>query len=183
MKISLLGKIPKGDEAREGFVEWYREYVDKISEKVPEAEFLHGDFIKDTEGSERVVGHDLWLIKHADIVVVDARDKIGAGTAQEMVIAKHFKKPLISVIPQDTHHRKSNIVFDGTNIEDWVHPFLDVSSDYIAESIDDAAAWIKKFSCGEITQQIKDVSAFEKSIDTFETELSDVVDKYRKQGW
>ncbi len=183
MKIALLGKIPKGDKAREDFVEWYQEYADAISEMIPKAVFLHGDLIRDTEGSEKVVGNDLWIIKNADLVVVDARQKIGAGTAQEMVMAKYFKKPLVSVIPRDTHHRRSNVVFDGVNIEDWIHPFLDVSSDYVAESIDDAATWVKDFSSGKINQEVKDISVFEQAVKTFETRLSDVVDQYRKKGW
>lgn len=183
MKITLLGKIPKGDTAREGFVEWYQEYAREIAAQVPEAVFLHGDLIRDKEGSMKVVGHDLWLVQHADIVVVDAQAKIGAGTAQEMVMAKYFKKPLIAVIPKDTHHRRSNVIFDGVNIEDWVHPFLDVSADYVAESIEDAAAWIRQYVDGAINQEIKDITVFTIAIDEFTSELPEVAKKYQEKGW
>lgn len=183
MKIALLGKIPKGDEARKNFVEWYKEYEEKIRTLLPNAQFLHGDLIKDKEGSMRVVGHDLWLIKHADVVVVDARSKIGAGTAQEIVLAKYFKKPLACVIPKNTHHRRTNVVFDGVMIEDWIHPFLDVSSDYVATSVEDVALWLK--SLGDNPEKIttKGISVFDEAICSFERELPSILQKYKDAGW
>ena len=90
VKIALLGSIPKGDEARENFVDWKTEYTQAINSAISGAIFLNGDLISDSVGSELVVGHDLWMIKHADIIVVNAPAKIGAGTAQEMVLAKYF---------------------------------------------------------------------------------------------
>lgn len=143
LKIALLGSLPKGDEARKDFTDWKIEYVEKISVAIPEAIFLHGDLISDSEGSEIVVGHDLWLIKRSDIVIVNAPSKIGAGTAQEMVLAKQFGKPVISVVPSKTHHRKTNVTFHGKTMDEWIHPFLDLSSDVVVENIEEAIIWIK----------------------------------------
>ncbi|MEX2008126.1 MAG: hypothetical protein WD850_01385 [Candidatus Spechtbacterales bacterium] len=183
MKIVLLGKLPKGDEARQSFVDWKKEFVDAIEAALPNASLLNGDLIRDDVGSELVVGHDLWMVKNADVVVVDAREKIGAGTAQEMVMAKYFKKPIVAVIPPDTPHRRSNLAFDGTVVEDWVHPFLEVSSDYVADDIEDAVVYLKKFSQGEIESEVKDISVFDNTIAMFEEELPRVLKKYRAQGW
>lgn len=169
MKIALLGSIPKGDEIRSGWTDWKKEYVQTIKRIVPQATFVDGDAISDNAGPVLVVGHDLAMIKHADICVVDARSKIGAGTAQEIVIAKHLKKPVVSVIPKDTHHRKSNVTFHGVTLEDWVHPFLVISSDYVANSIEDAAEWIVRFSKSEKdTLPVKDLLVFEKAIEAYE---------------
>jgi hypothetical protein len=168
MKIALLGSIPKGDDARSGWVDWKDEYKRAIQKVSPQVEFLDGDAISDNAGPQLVVGHDLAMIQEADICVVDAKSKIGAGTAQEMVIAKHMKKPVVSVIPQDTHHRKNNVTFHGVIMEDWVHPFLYVSSDYVAESVHDAARWIAEYiQTNEAHRKIKDFSVFEEAIEQY----------------
>lgn len=170
MKIALLGSIPKGDDIRSGWIDWKEEYKQEIQRALPQAEFVDGDAISDNAGPQMVVGHDLDMIQKADICVVDAKSKIGAGTAQEMVIAKHFRKPLVTVIPKDTHHRKSNVTFHGVTIKDWIHPFLFVSSDYVAESIADAAHWIATYSSAdEAERNIKDFSIFEKVIEQYES--------------
>jgi len=167
MKIVLLGSLPKGDKVRAGWVDWKPEYVEKIAASLPDVEILHGDAISDNVGAELVVGHDLALVKEADLVIVDARSKIGAGTAQEMVIAKYFRKPVVAVIPRDTHHRRSNVVFDGQIVEDWIHPFLKVSSDYVADSVDDAVEWADQFFKNPVGFEIRDLSVFERTIAEF----------------
>ncbi len=181
LKIALLGSIPKGDEARKNWTDWKTEYVEKISLAIPEAQFLHGDLISDNVGPELVVGHDLWLIKNADIVIVHAVSKIGAGTAQEMVLAKSFGKPLISIVPKDTHHRRSNVVFHNVTIEDWIHPFIAEASDYVAENIETGIAWIQDYLTHP--KEIKNLAVFDEAISTFEKNLPEVLTSYRNQGW
>jgi hypothetical protein len=183
MKIILLGSLPKGDEVRKNWVDWKTEYIEKISKKIPDANFLHGDLISDKEGAEVVVGHDLYLIKHADIAIVHATSKIGAGTAQEILMAKQFKKPVVAIIPKDSHHRKSNVVFHGTLIEDFINPFLFTSTDYVAESIEDAIQWIKKYLKNPKAIAIKDFSVMEDCIETFSEKFPELVKKYKNQGW
>jgi GTP:adenosylcobinamide-phosphate guanylyltransferase len=181
MKIMLLGSLPKGDEARKSFVDWKKEYIEKLTSSIPGAKIIHGDKISDSVGPELVVGHDLWLLKGADILIVNAKSKVGAGTAQEMVLAKYFKKPVISVIPKDSHHRRSNVVFDGENVEEWIHPFLFVSSDLIVENIDEAIPWINYYMKNPSKAKIKDISVFDKAIGKFEKELKEIVGKYKKE--
>lgn len=181
LKITLLGSIPKGDEERKTWADWKTEYVKKITQAIPEAQFLHGDLISDKMGADMVVGHDLWLIKNADIVIAHAPSKIGAGTAQEMVLAKSFQKPLISIVPKNTHHRRTNVTFQGVITEDWIHPFLSVASDFIAEDIKESIAWMQEFL--ENPKPIKDLSVFDEKISSFEKELPDIVKSYREQGW
>lgn len=178
----LLGSLPKGDHARTTFHDWKHEYMEKISQAIPESRFIHGDLVTDSIGLEMVVGHDLWLVKHSDIMIVHATSKIGAGTAQEMVMAKHFKKPVISVIPKDTHHRRSHVPFGGIIMEDWIHPFLYVSSDAVVENIDQAISWIRDYQQGK-TAPVKDFSVFDDTVSQFENGLGDIVQEYKKQGW
>lgn len=183
MKVVLLGSIPKGDKVRKNWVDWKTEYVEKISNAIPDANFLHGDLINDKEGPEVVVGHDLYLIKNADIAVVHATSKIGAGTAQEILMAKQFKIPVIAVIPKDSHHRQSNIVFEGTLIKDFINPFLFISTDYVAENIDDAIKWMKKYAKNPHSVKIKELSIMEDCVKIFENKSLQVVQKYKKLGW
>lgn len=183
MKIVLLGSIPKGDEIRKNWIDWKTEYIEKLSKEIPNANFLHGDLISDKEGATAVVGHDLYLIKHSDIAIVHATSKIGAGTAQEILIAKQFKKPVIAVIPKDTHHRKSNVVFHGTLIEDFINPFLSVSTDYVAEDIDDAIKWLKNYAVNSQSIKIKDFSVMENCITAFTEQFPELTKKYKNQGW
>jgi hypothetical protein len=173
MKVVLLGSLPKGDDVRKNWIDWKTNYIEVIQAQVIDVEFLHGDSISDNAGAEMVVGHDLAQIKRADICIVDAQAKIGAGTAQEIVMAKQFKKPVIIVIPKNTHYRKSNLVFHGVKMKEWTHPFLKVSADYIAESIEDVATWIKNYEITPQKYSIKDISVFEKAIELFESSQQD----------
>jgi len=182
IKFALLGSIPKGDEERKNWLDWKSEYIGKISQVIPEAKFLHGDLISDNVGPELVVGHDLWLIKNSDIIIVHAVSKIGAGTAQEMVLAKYFHKPLVSIVPKGTHHRRNNIIFHGVIIEDWIHPFIYVSSDYVAENIEQGILWVKEFLKNP-KQKIKNTSVFNDAISLFENKLPDIIKSYRSEGW
>lgn len=169
MEIALLGSIPKGDIVRTEWTDWKEEYKRAILKILPKAQFLDGDSISDSAGPEMVVGHDLAMVKRADFCIVDARSKIGAGTAQEIVIAKYLKKPVVIVIPKDTHHRKTNVAFDGVTLEDWIHPFLLVSTDYVADSVEDAAQWIARFVHTDgNAQSVKNFSIFESVIDLYE---------------
>lgn len=94
------------------------------------------------------------------MVIVNAEEKLGVGTAQELVIAKYFKKPVISVLPKDTHHRRSKVVFHGRLVEDWIHPFIFAFSDFIVESVDKIET-IKDKIC---SSKIKDISVIDEAI-------------------
>lgn len=182
VKIMLLGSIPKGDHVRKNWTDWKNDYIKKIKQAIPSAVILNGDLISDNKGPELVVGHDLWLVKHADISIADARSKVGAGTAQEVFFAKLHKKPVISIIPKESHNRKSNIVFHGVTMDEWIHPFLLVSSDYIADTIEDAIAWINNHYVKKKIA-VKSIFVFEDMIKKFESEMPEVVSEYKERGW
>lgn len=169
MKIFLAGKIPKGKDANA------TDFVESI---VPHIRLKNIEFIKgekrDLDESDffLVFGWDCKHIKNSDIVIVDAREKIGAGTAQEMLIAKYFGKPIITILPKDTHHRKSNLEFNGKVITDWIHPFIYSTSDIIVESEKEIESAIKKVVNGNV--KIKDISIIEDSIDYANKKLNKV---------
>ena len=166
LKIYLVGSIPKGDDDRKNWKDWKVEYKEKLSQ-ISDVKFTDGDAWRDETKSLQLVGHDAYLIKTADIVIVNSEKKLGAGTAQEMVIAKYFSRPIISIIPKNTPHRKLNIVFDGTKIDDWIHPFVLTFSDLVVENIDDCIEWIKEFNKNPESKKIKDITIIDKAINSY----------------
>jgi len=165
-KICLIGSIPKGDNIRKDWKDWKVEYKEKLSQ-ISDVEFTDGDVWRDETKPFQLVGHDAYVIKTSDFIIVNAEKKLGAGTAQEIVIAKYFSKPVISILPKDTHHRRSNIVFDGTKIDDWVHPFVVTFSDLVIEKIDDCIQWIENFNKNSKSKDIKSITIIDQAIDSY----------------
>lgn len=135
MKIYLAGSVPKGAEEEKQFVNWRVDYK-KILEQFLDAEFIFPG-VGDMDESDYllIVGKDSRSIKYCDLVIVNAEEKLGVGTAHEMVIAKYFKKPVVVVLPKDSYHRKANLTFQGKyHVADWVHPFIHTFCDFIVES-------------------------------------------------
>jgi hypothetical protein len=133
-KIYLAGKVPKGAEIGTA-KDWRQEYIDQLS-KNGSFEFLSPeDPLLDESQPLIVFGHDCYLVRECDILVVDATSKLGVGSAQEMVIAKYFGKYVYTVLPPDTHHRRSNLQMHDFVVEDWIHPFVFSFSDRIFDDV------------------------------------------------
>ncbi|SRR5258708_6605741 len=138
MKIYLAGSVPKGEKAEKDYVNWRLQYQAVLGKVFPSATFIDpADASKDEGDSLAVVGQDTGNIKAADLIVVNGETKMGAGTSMELVIAKYFKKPVITILPKGSHHRRSNTVFHGKKIKDWIHPFIAVFSDLIVQKVED----------------------------------------------
>jgi hypothetical protein len=139
MKIYLAGNVPKGDKELESYVNWRKHYAAIISRHL-KAEFI--DPYERCEGVREddpisVFGADCRHIKESDLIIINAENQLGVGTSQELVIAKYFQKPVITILPKGSFHRKINALFDGEIIEDWIHPFIYAFSDVILERIED----------------------------------------------
>jgi len=165
-KICLLGSIPKGDNERKSWTDWKIQYKDVLS-SIEDVEFVDGDTWKDETKPFLLFGHDANLIKISDIMIVNCDNKIGAGTAQEMLIAKYFSKPVISVLPKNTHHRRSDIVFDDVLIDDWIHPFLFNTSDLVVDKIEDSVDWIKEYTSNPKSKKIKNINIIDDAIEAY----------------
>lgn len=165
--IYLAGSLPKGDKEADGYVNWRIKYQEELAKIFNGAKFIDPFRPEKDENDPKVVfGEDCMHIKEADLVVVRADEKLGAGTSMEFVIAKYFKKPVITVIPKDTHHRRSNIHFAGVLVEDWIHPFVFAMSDYIVETIGEVAGIKEKVLSGSA----KDMTYVDESIEYAKTQ-------------
>ena len=84
----------------------------------------------------------------------------------EMVIAKYFRKPVVTVLPKNTHHRRANLTFQGKYfVEDWIHPFIHTFSGFVVESVEDIA----NIKDNILTAEIKDITIVDKAIGHRET--------------
>lgn len=169
-KIFLAGSIPKGDDARKQWNDWKTEYK-KILSRFNNVEFSDGDAWKDDTKPFLLFGHAVNLVKTSDIIIVNAEKKvgngIGVGTAQEIMVAKYFSRPVIIVLPKNTHHRRSNIVFNDTLIADWISPFLLSMSDLVVETIRDSLPWIKEYMENKKSKKIKNISIIDDAITAY----------------
>ena len=138
--IYLAGSVPKGDNEAVSFEDWREKYkqilrnMDKSVSVINPYErgdnFNEGDFMA-------VFGSDCRDIKRSNLILVNAEERLGAGTAQELVIAKYLNKTVVTILPKGTHHRRSKTYFRGRLIDDWIHPFIYAFSDIIIESLSD----------------------------------------------
>lgn len=137
IKIYLAGRIPIGNEPGVDSL-WRKKYINRLKELIPKAVFLDPAYrdIDETD-SKAIFGHDLFLIKQVDLVLVNAEISVGLGTAQEMIIAKYFQKPIITVSPRGSYYSPVATKINGKKVKKWHHPFLAAVSDWIIDDIKD----------------------------------------------
>jgi hypothetical protein len=135
MKIYLAGSVPKSPDEEKNFDNWRLRYASEIG-KFFEAEFID-PYIRDLDEADFlcITGNDCEHIKNCDFIVVNSEHSMGVGTAQEMVIAKYFNKPVVTILPKNTKHRICNATINKKCVEDWIHPFVFTFSDFIIEDI------------------------------------------------
>lgn len=168
MKIYLAGKIPKGDEIGK-VPDWRADYA-KILNDISGVEILSPeDDPLDESQSLLVFGHDCYFVKLADVIIVNASAKLGVGTSQEMLIAKYFQKPVISILPKDTHHRRTNLQMPAAVVPDWIHPFIFSTSDLVVENISEALPWLKSYEANPKSQNIKNLGIIDEAVEKYLT--------------
>lgn len=163
MKISvyLAGKIPKGKE-NEDFADWRKDFRDLMEEKRKAFPRISGVVYLDphtldagTIPIEDFFGRDVHMIAISGAVLVDARNKIGAGVAQEILIVKYYGKPVVSVVPRDSHYHRRTLVHNRE--VEYTHPFIFSTSDVVVEDFEQAADWLLKHFSGGRKARIKGI--------------------------
>lgn len=168
MKVYLAGSVKKGDKDNRPILSWRETYKEKLK-SLKGLEFLDPSFMsKYADNPLFVFGGDCSMIKNSDLVLVCGENKLGIGTSQEILVAKYFKKPVISIVPKKSHHRRYNLSFRGKIIKEWIHPFIFSSSDLIVENVDDAIPWIQEYIQNPNSKKIKNITVIDKGIENFE---------------
>jgi hypothetical protein len=162
--IYLAGKIPKGNESSD-FSNWILEFREVIEDRMkdfPEVSGIvyldpHTLSVNKLDSIEDFFGRDVHMISMSDAVIVNGTIKVGAGTAQEIMIAKYYGKPVITVIPKNSHYWR-NIIVDGSTVEvEYKHPFLFQTSDVVVEDFQQAAVWLLGYFSNDIKPEIKKI--------------------------
>ena len=55
------------------------------------------------EYEKEAMNHDLYWVKHSDIIIVNFNSLSSIGTAQELMLAYTLDKPIIGMIPKDKY--------------------------------------------------------------------------------
>jgi hypothetical protein len=95
---------------------------------IPDASTDSKTPVSDTDKTAAQFGRDLYQIYVSSAVIVDARERRGIGVGVELAAATTLGIPVISVLPPDSHYRRSNVHYRGTTIADYIHPHLAVLS-------------------------------------------------------
>jgi hypothetical protein len=93
-----------------------------------------------------IFGHACALIKDSDMVLAYLSDDISVGGSQEMLIAKYYRKPLISLAPREGKFNKTIKVVKNERYREYLHPFVAVPSDSVVATLDEAAAVMAQFA-------------------------------------
>ena len=112
-----------------------------------------------------VFGRDHYQVSVADFVVIDARQRRGIGVGIEMLSAKWFTKPVISIVPRNSHYRREELQWQETTIKNYIHPHLLGLSDAVVSNFAEAAQWIREFLANP--RPVKDMSVLTAAIDTY----------------
>lgn len=146
LHIYLSGSIKKGktDERKKSY--WTQSDI-KILKDILAAKYeltmmnpaVRSDDLSDAKST---FGRDLLQVHISDIVLVDARDKKGVGIGSEMTYAKTIGIPVLTIVPPESQYNRSDFEYLGQRIDNWIHPFIYGLSDYLFDSIEDAANFI-----------------------------------------
>lgn len=144
--IYLSGSIKKGHENSEETF-WTDEDMATIRKSLSEYEmaFLNPAFRTDNlTDNHSVFGRDMTQVFCSHAVFVDARDRRGLGVGAEMMWAKIYNIPVVTWSPQDSHYNKTRTTILDTQIDNFIHPFVQELSDKIVATLEEGALWIKK---------------------------------------
>jgi len=112
-------------------------------------------------------GRDCFMIKSADLVIVNLTDDISVGGSQEMLIAKFFGKPLIGIAPKGGKFFKEEKEILGKVYQNYKDPFVSTTCDVMVENIKEAAEFAKKFFSEE-SHSIKDIKILDEALKYYE---------------
>ena len=116
-------------------------------------------------------GRDMYQVKHADFVIVDARERRGIGIGVEILASRILKTPLIVVAPPNSHYRKDYVFYRGAEVTDYIHPHLAVLADVVVDDFQRAGKWMAAHKLP--SHSIKGSEALQTAIKAYEDMVLD----------
>lgn len=144
IKVFCSGSIKKGT-SKSDFLYW-SEIEERVLSKFARPyiiQFLSpADPLNNFDDLVAIFGRDMYQIGLSDFVVVDARQRRGLGVGIEMMYARRLGKPLLMVVPKNSHYRKDTLTLRSTKAINYIHPHF-VLADVIVNDFEEAGLWIK----------------------------------------
>lgn len=143
--VYCSGSIQKGvsDERKAYWTDREREAVARGA-KPAVVEFLNPDDpAKDLSDTMALFGRDMYQVKAADAVIVDARERRGIGIGIEMVASRIFGTLLVVVAPNDTYYKMSKLAYRGSTVSNYVHPHVAILADAVVDTFEAAGTWLR----------------------------------------
>ncbi len=172
IKLYVAGKVSPNSVF--GTHDWRDNFCQKLAElsglRIINLDPTKSDsnFHLDHNNPELIFGRDCFMIKSADLVIVNLTDDISVGGSQEMLIAKYYTKPLIGIAPQGGKFSKEEkIGFDHKIYKNWIDPFVATTCDIVAKDIEEAADFIQKFAA-QNNQVIKNIRLLDQSLEYYQ---------------
>lgn len=99
------------------------------------------------------VGHDMFCVQNSDLILVNAiKSKITMGTAQEIILAKYWNKPVIIITDEESGIKfPQRMSKNGVEMKNYIHPFAFNFSDTIVDDYEKAIDLIQDFLFGKKT--------------------------------
>jgi hypothetical protein len=168
MKIYVAGKVSPNSVF--GTSDWRDQFCQKLSEKSGckiinlDPTKTRGDLgLMDEKDSKLIVGRDCFMIKSADLVIVNLTDDISVGGSQEMLIAKYYNKPLVGIAPLGGKFRKKEKEMYGKVYQDYSDPFVTTTCDLVVEDLDELSGKLPSL----INGQAKEIDILDKAVEYY----------------
>lgn len=145
VKIYCSGSIIKGanDSNKLCWSDVERQEIRKSAEPCDITFLNPDDPVADLSDSEALFGRDMFQIEQCNTVVIDGRERRGIGIGVELLAAKHFRRPVIGIIPPNSYYRQSNVAYRGGFVDEYIHPHFATLLDTIVDDFSAAGLWIR----------------------------------------
>ncbi len=101
------------------------------------------DPAEDLDDTESLFGRDMYQVKVADAVIVDARERRGIGIGIEMLASRMLGTPLIVVAPDNSYYKMRRVSYRGSTVDNYVHPHLAILADAIVNTFEEAGRCLR----------------------------------------
>ena len=172
LKVYIAGKVDPNSSL--GRHDWRDHFCEELSQQSGysivnlDPTKSHDGFNLDENNAKLIVGRDCFMIKSADLVIVNLTDDISVGGSQEMLIAKHYRKPLVGIAPKGGKFNKPEKEILGKVYKDWIHPFVLIPCDRVVVDIDGVIKFIHEYFPEQ--NKVKDLSILDDAQTYYERE-------------
>lgn len=171
LKVYIAGKVSKNSVF--GTHDWRDGFCVELSKQLG-VDVVNFDptkssksFDLDQNNSSLVVGRNSFMMKRADLIIVNLTDDISVGGSQEMLIAKYLQKPLIGLAPRGGKFNREEKEFFGRVFTNYIDPYVAITCDRIAQNMEDLVRVIPEL-LGAVPRETKNIAILEETLQYYE---------------